>query len=195
MDTVNRPGFRHTASAIAALAHIFGLTACILTLVWLLHYRGGLAYDSRSADLVFNCHPFFMLLGFVIVSGEAIMAYKTVRADKMTTKIVHMALHFVAICMGIVGINAAFKFHDMIKLEHMFSLHSWIGIVTFCLYGLQWLLGLCTFLFTGKGSGTTKQVEVEVELQNNSQGDVVADTQETSENVDEEPEAEQVTPE
>ena len=65
------------------------------------------------------------------------MAYKTVRADKMTTKIVHMALHFVAICMGIVGINAAFKFHDMIKLEHMFSLHSWIGIVTFCLYGLQ----------------------------------------------------------
>ncbi|KAG6601895.1 putative transmembrane ascorbate ferrireductase 3, partial [Cucurbita argyrosperma subsp. sororia] len=154
MDTVNRPGFRHTASAIAALAHIFGLTACILTLVWLLHYRGGLAYDSRSADLVFNCHPFFMLLGFVIVSGEAMMAYKTVRADKMTRKIVHMALHFVAICMGIVGINASFKFHDMIKLEHMFSLHSWIGIVTFCLYGLQWLLGLCTFLFPGAGSET-----------------------------------------
>lgn len=65
------------------------------------------------------------------------MAFKTVRSDKMTRKIVHMALHFVAICMGIAGINATFKFHDMVNLEDMFSLHSWIGIVTFCLYGLQ----------------------------------------------------------
>ena len=45
------------------------------------------------------------------------------------------------------------------------------------------------------GSRTTKQVRVEVELQNNSQGDVVADTQETSETVVKELEVEQVTPE
>ena len=45
-----------------------------------------------------------------------------------------------------------------------------------------------------KGSRTTKQVGVEVELQNNSQKDVVEDTQETSETVAEEPEVEQVTP-
>ena len=44
------------------------------------------------------------------------------------------------------------------------------------------------------GSKTTNQVGVEVELQNNSQGDV-ADTQETSETVVEEPEGEQMTPE
>ena len=46
-----------------------------------------------------------------------------------------------------------------------------------------------------KGSETIKQVGVEVELQNNSLGDVVADTQETSETVAEEPEAEEVAPE
>lgn len=65
------------------------------------------------------------------------MAFKTVRADKMARKITHMGLHLVAICMGIAGINAAFKFHDLVNLEDMFSLHSWIGIVTFSLYGLQ----------------------------------------------------------
>ncbi|KGN51448.1 probable transmembrane ascorbate ferrireductase 3 [Cucumis sativus] len=149
MDPMERANFRHTASTITVFAHIFGLTACILTLVWLLHYRGGLAYDSPNSNLVFNCHPFFMLLGFVFMSGEAMMAYRTVRAEKRTKKIVHMALHLVAICMGIIGINAAFKFHDQVNLEDMYSLHSWIGIVTFCLYGLQWVVGLFTFLFPG----------------------------------------------
>ena len=43
-----------------------------------------------------------------------------------------------------------------------------------------------------KSTGTTKQVGVEVELQNNSQSDVVADTQETPETVAEKPEVKQV---
>ena len=45
-----------------------------------------------------------------------------------------------------------------------------------------------------KGSGTTKQVGVKVELQNNSHSDVVVDTRETSKYVAEVPEVEQVTP-
>ena len=43
-----------------------------------------------------------------------------------------------------------------------------------------------------KGSGTTKQVGVEVELQKNPRSDV-ADTQETSKTVAKEPEVKQVT--
>lgn len=64
MDTMERARFRHTASAITVLAHIFGVTACILMLVWLLHYRGGLAYDSPNPDLIFNVRidSFFFLL-------------------------------------------------------------------------------------------------------------------------------------
>ena len=43
-----------------------------------------------------------------------------------------------------------------------------------------------------KGSGTTKQVGVEVELLKNSSSDVVANTQETHETVVEEPEVKQM---
>ena len=43
-----------------------------------------------------------------------------------------------------------------------------------------------------KSIGTTKQVGVEVELQNNSQNDVIADTQETLETIAEEPDVKQV---
>lgn len=102
------------------------------------------------------------------------MAYKTVRADRQVQKFVHLFLHLVAIVLGIVGLHAAFKFHDRRGITDMYSLHSWIGISTFSLYCLQvhilisshfsslifrrlirvwmndqWLLGLIVFLPPG----------------------------------------------
>lgn len=67
----------------------------------------------------------------------AMMAYKTVPTTRRGQKFVHMILHLIAICLGIVGICAVFKFHDMVNAEDVYSLHSWIGIGTFCLFGLQ----------------------------------------------------------
>lgn len=65
------------------------------------------------------------------------MAYKTVRADIQVQKLVHMFFHLVAIVLGIVGIHAAFKFHDKRGISNLYSLHSWIGIGTFSLFCLQ----------------------------------------------------------
>lgn len=76
----------------------------------------------------------------------AMMVYKTVPVSHNGQKFFHMMLHLTAICVGIVGICAVFKFHDMINVEDVYSLHSWIGIGTFCLFGLQWLFGLFTFI-------------------------------------------------
>ncbi|RHN42355.1 putative ascorbate ferrireductase (transmembrane) [Medicago truncatula] len=130
------------------LAHLFGIIALILMLVWLLHYREGIEYDSGNPLRVFNTHPFLMYFGFIFLVGQAIMSYHTVPGTHETQKIVHMTLHFIAIVLGIVGICAVFKFHDMVNLVDVYSLHSWIGIGTFCLFGLQWLFGL-TFMFQG----------------------------------------------
>ncbi|RDY09804.1 putative transmembrane ascorbate ferrireductase 3, partial [Mucuna pruriens] len=135
-----------TAYGTTAIAHLFGLIALILLLVWLLHYREGIEYDSDNALRVFNVHPFMMFFGFIFLVGQAILAYKTVPAQRETQKIIHMSLHFIAIILGIVGICAVFKFHDMVNLEDVYSLHSWIGIGTFCLFGLQWLFGLAFML-------------------------------------------------
>ncbi|CAA0811528.1 Probable transmembrane ascorbate ferrireductase 3 [Striga hermonthica] len=121
----------------------------MLLLVWLLHYREGLDLDSYNANRVFNVHPFLMFFGFIFMMGEAMMAYKTVGAERKVQKSIHMFIHFVAIVLGIVGLNAAFKFHERRGLTNLYSLHSWIGIGTFSLFCLQWLFGLSMFMLSG----------------------------------------------
>ena len=45
---------RDSASRLTIFAHVFGILAFILMLVWLLHYRGGIEYDSYDGSRVFN---------------------------------------------------------------------------------------------------------------------------------------------
>ncbi|KAF5196217.1 Cytochrome b561 [Thalictrum thalictroides] len=134
------------ASRVTMIAHLFGAMATILMLVWLLHYRGGIDLDSDSnSDRIFNVHPFLMFFGFIFIAGEAIMGYRTVAAERKVQKLFHMVMHLIAITLGIIGIYAVFKYHDEIGLSDMYSLHSWIGLGTFCLFGLQWLFGFFSF--------------------------------------------------
>lgn len=48
-----------------------------------------------------------------------------------------MLLHAVALFLGSVGIYAAFKFHNESGIDNLYSLHSWVGLGTICLYGIQ----------------------------------------------------------
>ncbi|KAJ8621421.1 hypothetical protein MRB53_029950 [Persea americana] len=127
-------------------AQVFGVTAFVLMLVWLLHFRGGLNLNSQNKDLIFNVHPFLMFLGFIFIGGQATMVYMTVRAERKVQKFIHMILHLIAITLGIIGIYAVFKFHNESGISNMNSLHSWLGIITFCLYGLQVTLFCCVFV-------------------------------------------------
>lgn len=59
MDTSSRHSYRYRkpASGLTGLAHFFGVLAIILMLVWLLHFRGSIEYDSQDPASVFNvCH-------------------------------------------------------------------------------------------------------------------------------------------
>ncbi|KAK8522789.1 hypothetical protein V6N13_115742 [Hibiscus sabdariffa] len=138
--------YRRSASRLTIFAHVFGILAFILMLVWLLHYRGGIEYDSYYGDRVFNVHPFLMFCGFIFLSGEAMMVYKTVQATHMVQKVVHMIFQLGAFVLGVVGLCAVFKFHDMNNIEDVYSLHSWIGIGTLSLFAVQWLAGLISFM-------------------------------------------------
>ncbi|XP_042024551.1 probable transmembrane ascorbate ferrireductase 3 [Salvia splendens] len=142
----DRGRYHSSASGLTVVAHFFGILATILMLVWLLHYREGLDLDSDDARRVFNVHPFLMFFGFIFMAGEAMMAYKTVKAEWQVRKFVHLFFHLVAMVLGIVGLHAAFKYHDQVGLTDMYSLHSWIGIGTFTLFCAQWLVGLAVFL-------------------------------------------------
>ncbi|RDX87858.1 putative transmembrane ascorbate ferrireductase 3, partial [Mucuna pruriens] len=143
---------------ISGLAHFFGVLAFILLLVWLLHYRGGVDYDSDDGSRVFNVHPLLMYSGFIFLAGEAMMSFQTVPSERKVRKLVHMGLHLIAIILGIVGLSAVFKFHDMGNYADVYSLHSWIGIGTFCLFGLQWVFGFVMFMLQGGSERTRAKV-------------------------------------
>ncbi|XP_027362721.1 probable transmembrane ascorbate ferrireductase 3 [Abrus precatorius] len=147
-----------SALAVSGLAHFFGILSIILLLVWLLHYQQGIDYDSHIGLRVFNAHPLLMFLGFIFLAGEAMMAFRTTPSERQTRKIVHMTLHLIAIILGIVGLNAVFKFHDMQQIANLYSLHSWIGIGTFCLFGLQWVFGFVFFMLQGGSPATRARV-------------------------------------
>ncbi|OAY80001.1 Transmembrane ascorbate ferrireductase 1 [Ananas comosus] len=138
MALTANPKFLLAATHARTVAHILALLAVILMLVWVLHYRGGANLRSDAdPELIFNVHPLVMSLGFIVVIGEAIMAYRTIPTEKRVRKFIHMMLHFVALTLGIFGIYAAFKYHKESASPDMLSLHSWLGICTICLFGLQ----------------------------------------------------------
>lgn len=68
---------------------------------------------------------------------SAIMTYKTVPAERETQEIFHLILHCVALVAGSIGIYAVFKSHNELSIPEMNTLHSWIGMSTFCLFGLK----------------------------------------------------------
>ncbi|XWS69468.1 hypothetical protein CRYUN_Cryun04dG0181600 [Craigia yunnanensis] len=77
------------------------------------------------------------------------MVYKTVQAQHFVQKVVHLILQLAAFVLGVIGICAVFKFHDMTNVEDVYSFHSWIGIATISLFAFQ----LKLFYFDSKLGG------------------------------------------
>lgn len=48
-------------------ALLVGFLSVIFVLVWVLHYRGGLAWDGSLLE--FNWHPVLVVTGFVFIQG------------------------------------------------------------------------------------------------------------------------------
>ncbi|CAH1416733.1 unnamed protein product [Lactuca virosa] len=145
---------RSSYSMLAFPVHLLVISIVALVLFWLIGFREGFALSSSTKMKIFNLHPLLMVLGFLIFSGEAMIAYKAIPAPRMVVKIIHLTLHFIALVSGIFGVYAVFKFHDEVKAPHMYTLHSWIGMSAIALFGLQLILGFVTFLFPGAESAT-----------------------------------------
>ncbi|KAM3242498.1 hypothetical protein ACQJBY_054882 [Aegilops geniculata] len=136
------------AAPFTYVAHALAVAAAAMVLYWCIHFRGGLAFEADNKNLIFNVHPVLMLIGFIILGSKAIMVYKvlpTVNHD--TTKLIHLVLHAIALVLGAVGIYCAFKNHNETGIANLYSLHSWLGIGTISLYGIQWIFGFLTFFF------------------------------------------------
>ncbi|KAL6521661.1 hypothetical protein OROGR_018230 [Orobanche gracilis] len=128
---------------------VIGIAVAALVLIWTLHYRGGMALVSEDKNLIFNVHPVLMVIGLVLLNGEAMLAYKTVSGTKSFKKLVHLSLQFLAFILSVVGIWAAWKFHIDRGIDNFYSLHSWLGLACFFLFAIQWASGFLTFWYPG----------------------------------------------
>ncbi|KAK6802277.1 hypothetical protein RDI58_000057 [Solanum bulbocastanum] len=144
--------------AITIFGHLLFIAITTLVLVWLLHFREGLAFSSSNKPKIFNIHPLLMVIGFVLMAGEAIMAYTATPTSRKNHKLFHMILHLIALLTGIIGVIAVFKFHNETGIPHMYTFHSWIGLSTIILFGLQWILSFLTFLYPAARSSTRSRV-------------------------------------
>ncbi|XP_075033466.1 transmembrane ascorbate-dependent reductase CYB561 [Mixophyes fleayi] len=132
---------------LVAASQILGVAALAVTGTWLSQYRGGFSWDGPQQ---FNVHPICMVLGMVFLCGDALLVYRVFRHEsKKATKILHGALHMLALIISVVGIIAVFQFHKKKDIPDMYSLHSWLGITTFTLYILQWICGFVMFFVPG----------------------------------------------
>ncbi|PSS30569.1 Transmembrane ascorbate ferrireductase [Actinidia chinensis var. chinensis] len=134
---------------IILLVRIIGVIVTVLVLTWTIHYRGGLALISDNKDLIFNVHPVLMVIGLVLLNGEAMLVYKTVSGNKSFKKLVHLSLQFLAFGFSLIGVWAALKFHIDKGIDNFYSLHSWLGLACLFLFGIQWAAGFATFWSSG----------------------------------------------
>ncbi|KDP38166.1 hypothetical protein JCGZ_04809 [Jatropha curcas] len=141
--------YQLSATPITMVAHLIFLSVATLVLVWLLKFEDGFAFKSANEIKILNVHIFLMIVGFILIAGEAIMAYKTIPAERKVQKAVHFILHLIALVAGVLGVYAAFKYKHQIGDKNMVTLHSWLGMITICLFGLQWVLGFFCYVFPG----------------------------------------------
>ena len=58
-------------------------------------------------------------------------------SNKMVVKIMHSGLQFMALLCGGVGLKAVFRFHNAKGIPNMYTMHSWVGLPTYLMFGLQ----------------------------------------------------------
>jgi len=139
----------YTFSLLVGLSQAVGVIAIILLAILYGQYRGGFAWTSDPAR-EFNYHPLFMTLGMIFFYGDAILAYRVFRdVPKLRVKILHGSLLLSSLIFSSVGLKAVFDNHNnsVPPKANMYSLHSYVGLTSVILFGLQWIFGFVSFLF------------------------------------------------
>lgn len=139
---------------LVGITEISGFMAVVLMGIWMGHFRKGFAW-TENPNLEFNWHPLLMTLGLIYLYGNGILIYRVFRGErKKKLKLTHAAIMISAFFLTVIGLKAVFDSHNLKKppVANLYSLHSWMGIITVILFACQWLAGLITFLLPGLAS-------------------------------------------
>ncbi|KAF4356853.1 hypothetical protein CsatB_019864 [Cannabis sativa] len=145
-------GSSTTLLPLLFLARLSGLLVAGLVLFWALAFNTSFLPHSATASndyFVYSVlHPLFMVIGFILISGEAILVHRWLPGSTSLKKSVHLCLQGVALASGIFGIWT--KFHgERGIVGNFYSLHSWMGLLCMSLFGVQWMMGFMSFWHRG----------------------------------------------
>ncbi|KAJ0985743.1 hypothetical protein J5N97_004099 [Dioscorea zingiberensis] len=152
---------------LALATRLSGLAVTLLVLVWAIGFRSSFLHLSSSSsslptahlDHLFSVlHPLLMVIGFILLSGEAILAHRWLRGwSPAARKSMHLGMQGAALGFGLLGIWAKFKAGVGI-LTNFYSLHSWMGLACVSLFAAQWVVGFMSFWHRGEGRRTRTMV-------------------------------------
>lgn len=84
--------FKHFL-VVLSVAAAAGLVSIIFVLIWVLHFREGLAWDGGPAE--FNWHPVLMVIGFIFLqgTGEKVVFLRSVLVNRNVGVVLKMCKH------------------------------------------------------------------------------------------------------
>ncbi|XAR65376.1 Ascorbate ferrireductase (transmembrane) [Bertholletia excelsa] len=140
-------------------ARFSALIVAVLVLIWALAFKTSfLPHSPSQEELIYAVlHPLLMVIGFIVISGEAILIHRWLPGSRNLKKSAHLCLQGVALACGIFGIWTKFQGGEGI-VANFFSLHSWMGLICISLFGAQWLVGFLSFWHRGE----TRMIRVRI---------------------------------
>ncbi|XP_056696601.1 probable transmembrane ascorbate ferrireductase 4 isoform X1 [Spinacia oleracea] len=131
---------------VVVYARISGVLVAALVLIWPLFYNNSFTHHSPSSpnNFIFSVlHPLLMVIGFIIISGEAILVHRWMPGSRNMKKTVHLGMQGVALASGIFGIWTKFQPQNGV-VANFYTLHSWMGFFCVTLFAIQRCLGFYT---------------------------------------------------
>ncbi|KAI3729542.1 hypothetical protein L6452_18203 [Arctium lappa] len=138
--------------SLLLLTRVSATVVAILVITWALYFTTSFhpTHTLSQRDLIYSVlHPLLMVIGFILLSGEAILVHRWLPGSRKKKKWVHLWLQGLALTSGIFGIWTKFQGRDGV-VANFYSLHSWLGLFCVSLFGAQWLMGFLSFWHKGE---------------------------------------------
>jgi len=129
------------------ITHALAVVILVMSGAWCSSmYLGGFKWDG--SDDMMNYHIFFMIIGMVVLYGEAALMYRVFKSmDKYKVKVAHGVTYLTSFIFIVTGLVAVFRHKNAEGKTNMSSAHSWAGLTTVLMFCLQLVLGFSGFLW------------------------------------------------
>ncbi|XP_025409229.1 cytochrome b561-like isoform X2 [Sipha flava] len=137
-------------SLLYTISQIIGITLIIFVFYWIFEFRGGFGFSEPK--IIFNWHPLFMTIGFIYLFANSILHYRTFRNQrKSDLKNQHAIIHGCVLIFVLLAGWASFASHiySIPSIPNLYSLHSWLGVLTISMFLSQFISGFVSFLYPG----------------------------------------------